>query len=85
MTKKSKSAKYYANNPTARKKKAATDKKINARPEQKKKRADCNAKRAAAKKSGKNVKGKDYDHAVGKFVKTATNRGRKGEGGRKKK
>ena len=85
MTKKSTSAKYYAKNPAARKKKAATDKKINSRPEQIKKRVECNSKRAAAKKSGKNIKGKDYDHAVGKFVKTATNRGRKGEGGRKKK
>ena len=33
----------------ARKRKAATDKKINARPSQKKKRADCNKKRAQAK------------------------------------
>ncbi len=85
MAAKSKSAKYYAKNPAARKKKAATDKKINARPEQKKKRADCNRKRRAAKKSGKNVKGKDYDHATKRFVKSATNRGRKGEGGRKRK
>lgn len=38
MAAKSKSAKYYANNPAARRKKASTDKKINARPEQKKKR-----------------------------------------------
>lgn len=85
MAAKSKSAKYYAKNPAARKKKAATDKKINARPEQKKKRADCNRKRRAAKKSGKNVKDKDYDHATKRFVKSATNRGRKGEGGRKRK
>ena len=49
MASKSKSAKYYANNPAARKRKAATDKKINARPSQKKKRADCNKKRAQAK------------------------------------
>lgn len=85
MAAKSKSAKYYANNPAARRKKAATDKKINARPEQKKKRADCNRKRRAAKKAGKNVKGKDYDHAVGRYVKSSTNRGRRGEGGRRKK
>lgn len=85
MAGKSKSAKYYAKNPAARRKKAATDKKINARPDQKKKRADCNRKRRAAKKAGKNVKGKDYDHAVGRFVKTKTNRGRRGEGGRRKK
>lgn len=85
MTAKSKSAKYYAKNPAARKKKAATDKKINARPEQVKKRVEANRARRKAKASGKNIKGKDYDHAVGKFVKTSTNRGRSGEGGRKRK
>jgi hypothetical protein len=85
MAAKSKSAKYYAKNPAARKKKAATDKKINARPAQKKKRAEANKKRRDAKKAGKNIKGKDYDHATNRFVKSATNRGRAGEGGRKKK
>lgn len=85
MPAKSKSAKYYAKNPAARKKKAATDKKINARPAQVKKRVEANRARRKAKASGKNIKGKDYDHAVGKFVKSSTNRGRAGEGGRKKK
>lgn len=85
MPAKSKSAKYYAKNPAARKKKAATDKKINARPSQIKKRVEANKARRKAKAAGKNIKGKDFDHAVGKFVKTSTNRGRKGEGGRKKK
>jgi len=85
MTAISRSAKYYKNNPKARKKKADTDKKVNARPEQIKKRVESNRARRKAKASGKNVKGKDYDHAVGRFVKTSTNRGRKGEGGRKKK
>ena len=79
------STNYYRNNPDARKKKAATDKKINARPAQKKKRVESNAKRASAKKKGQNIKGKDYDHAVNKFVPSKTNRGRAGEGGRKKK
>jgi hypothetical protein len=79
------STNYYRKNAAARKKKAATDKKINARPEQVKKRVESNRARRKAKAAGKNVKGKDYDHAVGKFVKTSTNRGRKGEGGRKKK
>ena len=79
-----KSASYYRKNPKARAKKAATDKKINKRPEQVKKRVEANRARRKAKANGKNVKGKDYDHAVGKFVKTSTNRGRKGEGGRKK-
>jgi len=79
------SAEYYRKNPKARKKKAATDKKINARPAQKKKRAEANATVRARKKAGKSTKGLDYDHATNRFVKTATNRGRKGEGGRKKK
>lgn len=80
----SKSADYYRKNPEARKKKAATDKKINARPSQVKKRTEANAKRRKAKAAGKNVRGKDYDHATNRFVNTATNRGRKGEGGRKR-
>lgn len=85
MAANSKSAKYYANNPAARKKKAATDKKINARPAQIKKRVESNAKVREAKKKGISTKGKDYDHATNSFVKTSTNRGRAGEGGRKKK
>ena len=79
------STEYYRKNAAARKKKAATDKKINSRPEQVKKRVESNAARRKAKSAGKDIKGKDYDHAVGKFVKTSTNRGRAGEGGRKKK
>lgn len=79
------STEYYRKNAKARKKKATTDKKINARPEQKKKRAESNAKRAQAKKRGRNVKGLDYDHATDRFVKSSTNRGRRGEGNRKKK
>lgn len=79
------STKYYQENPEARKKKAAYDKKLNARPEQVKKRTEANAKRAEAKKNGKNINGKDYDHATNRFVKSSVNRGRTGEGGRKKK
>lgn len=81
----SRTAKYYRDNPGARKRKAATDKKVNARPEQRKKRSEANQARRKAKKAGKNIKGKDYDHATGKFVKSGTNRGRRGEGGRKRK
>jgi len=80
-----KSTEYYRKNASARKKKAATDKKINARPKQIKKRVEANAARRKAKAAGKNIKGKDYDHAVGKFVKSSKNRGRAGEGGRKRK
>jgi len=78
----SKTANYYRNNPAARKVKAATDKKINSRPEQIKKRSESNQKRREAKAAGKSIAGKDYDHAVGRFVKSSTNRGRRGEGNR---
>lgn len=67
------------------KKKAKRDKEINARPEQIKKRVESNKKRREAKRNGKNVEGKDYDHAVDRFVPSSVNRGRSGEGGRKKK
>lgn len=84
MNKLSRSAKYYRKNKKARSKKAATDKKINARAEQKKKRAQANKARRKAKKLGKNIKGKDYDHKTGKFISSKKNRGRLGEGGRKR-
>ena len=79
------STEYYRQNAEARKKKQAYDKKLNAKPEQKKKRAESNQKRRVAKRNGQNIKGKDYDHATNRFVKSSTNRGRAGEGGRKKK
>lgn len=85
MSNLSKSAQYYRDNPEARKKKAQTDKKINSRQEQITKRTEANAKRREAKKAGKDIRGKDFDHAVNKFVSSKTNRGRAGEGGRKKK
>ena len=69
----------------ARKKKQAYDKKFSSSTEQKKKRADSNKKRRQAKAAGKNINGKDYDHAVGRFVKTSTNRGRKEKSRLKKK
>lgn len=81
----SKSAKYYRDNPKARKKKAATDKKINARPEQRKKRSELSSRNKKADDRGVNRKGKDYDHAVGRYVSVKANRGRKGEGNRIKK
>jgi hypothetical protein len=76
------STKYYQTHPEARKKKAATDKKINARTDQKAKRAELGRKRYADAKAGKAIKGKDFDHAVGKYVSPKVNRGRKGEGNR---
>lgn len=48
-----------------------------------KKRAELKRIRRKAAKNGLKIKGKDYDHATGRFVKPSVNRGRKGEGGRK--
>jgi len=71
------SADYYKNNYAARKKKAETDKEINSRPEQVKKRMEANAARRKAKKSGKNIKGKDASHTKKGIVfkETSKNRG----------
>lgn len=66
---------HYRKNSASRKKKAAYDKKFNAKPEQKKKRAELGRKRYAAKKAGKNINGKDYDHKQGKFISSSKNRG----------
>lgn len=75
------SAKYYAKNPSARKKKAATDKKINARPEQVKKRVEANRARRKAKAAGKNVNGLDASHTKNgiRFKKSSVNRGSKSD------
>lgn len=74
-----KTARYYKANPKAKAKKAATDKKINARPKQKAKRAELGRKRTAAKKAGKNIKGKDASHTKRGIVfkSPSANRGSK--------
>lgn len=71
----SKTAKFYRDNPSARKKKKKTDTKINSRPEQKKKRRESGRARTAAKKKGQNIQGKDYDHKQGRFISSKANRG----------
>jgi hypothetical protein len=75
------SAKYYRDNPAARRTKAATDKKVNARPEQKKKRSEAGSARYAAKKNGKNVTGKDASHTSRGIVfkDSSKNRGSKSD------
>lgn len=73
----SKSAKFYRDNPKARKKKAKTDTKINARSTQKKKRRESGRARTAAKKNGQDIRGKDYDHKQGRFIGSKANRGQK--------
>ena len=82
-----KSAKYYASNPAARKKKNEYQKKYNATKEERDHRNRCNKARRKAKAKGVNIAGKDYQEKgpnKGKFVSVKSNRGRAGEGGRKK-
>lgn len=57
-----KTAKYYRDNPEARKKKAITDTKINKRKDQVKKRNELAKKRRALKKKWVNMKWKDIAH-----------------------
>lgn len=81
----SRSAEFYRKNKASRDKKKKYDSELGSRPEQVKKRVEANRARRRAKAAGKNVEGKDWDHSVKRFVKSSTNRGRRGEGGRKKK
>ena len=46
-------------------------------------RAENQRKRRKAKKAGKNIKGKDYDHTKKKFVSVKANRGGHGKGTKK--
>ena len=79
------SAKYYRDHPEARKKKKKTDNKVNARPEQRKNRAELKKARAAAKKRGVNLRGKDMSHTKsGRMVPedSSRNRARQGANGK---
>lgn len=69
-------AKYYAANPEAKKKHNDYQKEYNKSPDQVKKRVELNKINREADKNGVNRNGKDYDHAVGKHVKSSINRGR---------
>lgn len=85
----SRTARYYRTGSTvkgksnsssaknARKKKASTDKKINARSEQRAKRRELAKKGREAIKRGVDTSKSDHDHAVGRRVSVKTNRGRK--------
>lgn len=78
----SKSGKYFRDNPKAAKKKDAYNRA--AKKGKQGTRVERGKKRTAAKKAGKNIEGKDYDHATNSFTSQRANRGRAGEGGRKK-
>ena len=64
---------------TAKRQKAIRDKKA-AMTGRRKKKAENQRKRRAAKKAGKNIKGKDYDHKDNKFKSVKANRGNDGKG-----
>ena len=65
--------------------KARRDKKYAMTADRKKKKAENQRKRRAAKKRGKNLKGKDYDHKTRKFTSVKANRGNRGKGTKKEK
>ena len=61
--------------PTAKRMKAIRDKKAAMTADRKRKKAENQRKRRKAKKDGKNIAGKDYDHTKKKFVSIKDNRG----------
>ena len=69
--------------PTAKRMKAARDKKAAMTDDRRKKKAENQRKRRAAKKAGKNIRGKDYDHKDKKFKSVKANRGNDGNGTKK--
>lgn len=77
------STEYYRKNPDAAARKVAYQKKVNARPEEKKRRAELNRERRRRGIAGKG--GPDVSHTTsGKTVleDPHTNRGRQGSGGK---
>ena len=46
----------------------------------KRKKAENQRKRRAAKKNGQNIAGKDYDHKTKRFISIKANRGNRGKG-----
>ena len=69
----------------ARAAKAARDLRYANSTDRKQKRADSQKKRRAAKKAGRSLTGKDYDHKDGKFISVKANRGNDGKGTKKEK
>ena len=67
---------YYDKNPVAKAKKDAYNKDFNTKPEQRAKRSELVQKNRDTDKKGVDRTGKDYDHAVKKYVSISTNRGR---------
>lgn len=68
---------------TARRRKAARDLAYANSPARKAKRAENQRLRRAAKKAGKDISGKDFDHKTRTFKTVAANRGNDGVGTKK--
>ena len=66
--------------PTAKRMKALRDKKAAMTPDRRAKKAENQRKRRSAKKAGKDINGKDYDHKDRKFKSIKANRGNDGKG-----
>jgi hypothetical protein len=71
--------------PTARRTKLARDLAAAKTPDRRRKKAENQRLRRAAKKAGINLKGKDYDHKDKKFKSVKKNRGNDGKGTKKEK
>ena len=69
--------------PTAKRMKAIRDKRAAMTADRREKKAENQRKRRAAKKAGKNISGKDYDHKDKKFKSIKANRGNDGKGTKK--
>ena len=69
--------------PTARRMKAIRDKRAAMTADRREKKAENQRKRRAAKKAGKDIRGKDYDHKDKKFKSVKANRGNDGRGTKK--
>lgn len=69
--------------PKAKRDKAKRDLAIAKTPARRKKKAENQRKRRAAKKNGKSLTGLDFDHSTNRFVSVKANRGEHGKGTRK--
>ena len=70
--------------PSARRRKLARDLADAKTSSRKRKKAENQRLRRAAKKAGINLEGKDYDHTRNKFVSVKANRGGHGKGTKKR-
>jgi hypothetical protein len=71
--------------PAARRRKLARDLAAAKTPSRRRKKAENQRLRRAAKKFGLDIKDKDYDHKKKKFVSVSKNRGNYGKGTKKEK